>query len=176
MSHRNNHVAVRALILAVLMVLTALCATAALAAEEPSSVDYLYEMSHLKGNHVPTETINLSEDADHLYPAKWTKVYEYTYTRKKMCTGDSSKRFKIALSANCYGDSSTNPRVKGTITVEMYNNSGKKVATWKSKHTQSPSLTGHFKPSSSEAYYYFKIKLSNCTGYSAGKLYISLAN
>ena len=176
MKHTFSRLTFVSTVVALLMAMTGAGCLSALAANVERPVDYLYERSMLRGNSVPTSTTNLSDRADEKYTAQWTKIYEYTYTNYRMCTGDSTKRFKVYLDAHCYGDSSENPPGNGTITVEVYNNSGARVTSWSSSSSTAPKFTAYYTPSSSTAYYYFKIKLSNCAGYSAGKLTVSLAD
>lgn len=176
MKRRISRLALISLIVAMLTVITGTECLYAFAATGESPIDYLYEMSLLRGSGVPTSTTNLSDRSGKSYTAQWSKIYEYTYTNYKMCTGDSTKRFKIYLDSHCYGDSSENPPMNGTVTVEMYNNSGSRVAAWTSSNSTAPKFTAYYTPSSSTAYYYFKIRLSNCEGYNAGKLTVSLAD
>ena len=176
MLRRFSRVGMVSLLLAVFMAMTSLSGVVALAAGAPSPIDYLYERSLLRGDNPPSSTTNLTDRSDKKYTASWSKVYEYTYTNYRMCTGDSTKRFKVVLDANCYGDSSENPPVNGTITVKMYNSSGTIVATWSSSNTTHPTLTKYYTPTTSTSYYYFRIELTNCVGYSAGKLTVSLAD
>lgn len=176
MKCRISRIALVFLIVVMLTAITGAECFSAFAAIGEGPIDYLYEMSLLRGSGVPTSTTNLSDRASNSYTAQWSKIYEYTYTNYKMCTGDSTKRFKIYLDSHCYGDSSENPAVNGTITVEMYNNSGSRVAAWSSSNSTAPKFTAYYTPSSSTAYYYFKIRLSNCEGYNAGKLTVSLAD
>ena len=146
-------------------------------AEAGDTIDYLYEKSIMtRGNNVPSAKKNLSNASSKNYVATWSKVYEYTYTNYQMCTGDSNKRFKLTLSAHCYGDSSENPPTNGKISVEVYTSGGSKVKTFTSSLSKAPSFTKYYTPSSSSSYYYFKIKLTDCVGYSSGRLTISLVD
>jgi hypothetical protein len=171
-----KHISTFRLLSILLVIVLGLGSSLALA-ESESIIDYLCEMSTAtRGNGLPAAKTNLSNAANNNYVASWSKVYEYTYTNYQMCTGNSNKRFKLTLKAHCYGDNSENPPTDGKISVEVYTSSGSKVKTFTSRLSEHPSFTQYYTPSSSSAYYYFKIKLIDCVGYSSGKLTISLAD
>jgi len=131
--------------------------------------------SGARGNSVPSRTTNLTEDSDHTYTASWDTVYEYTYTNYKVCSGDSSKKFEIKLSATSWADMGNNAEVDGTVKVTLYNDRGTAVTSWTASGKR-PSFTKYYYPSSASAYYYCKIEKISGIGYISGNLYIKIVN
>lgn len=142
------------------------------------AVDYLYDRNGAtRDGSVPTDTINLTIDSDHKYIASFPSVQMYTYTNYKLCTGDNAKRFKAVLNAKCFSIDYPNTPVEGVIYVEVYNSSGQKVTYWRTGAASSTlQMTRYYTPSSGSDYYYFKIILDDCVGYTTGTMTISLAD